>query len=463
MPDDAFRTFFKQWVLLTLGAIQVAIFVILIDLTRIPLPFWDMLSFIDEYLIHRQAGTYLAYLWLPDSEHHSVWSRLFTIIDLEVFDGNGPSFQLFRLSCLLSGLLAFCLEIGRSSMRRDMLTLTCMLFLTVPAAVDCAVPMNGCYVEATSFVVLSLVLLDGHGEEGTHPLARRLAALIAAMAASFGNAVGLLAWPLLVWSAWRGRLCWRWQVGIFAFGVGFIMLYLVHLMAGSTVPSNFAVSAHLLKVADYALAFAGLPWTRAPALAMSGRIVGAVLLICSLAVVIYHGWLAPLLTRFERICTGLIVFSLGTVVLAALGRVDLATAVVVPVRYAVLLAPMHVGLLGLMYAALPKSYYPTAHAVAVVLASLLLGLQIPAANAAVQTSRDITVLVQRFLVGEWDERMQSTVFPDLTKAERIFFRIDQQGLYQWLPPGRSVQRSLIRKIDTTTADSPNHPGRSGER
>src|ERR1700712_5122383 len=49
MPHDAFHTFFKQWFLLTLCAIHVAIFLILIALTRIAIPFWDMLTFIDEY------------------------------------------------------------------------------------------------------------------------------------------------------------------------------------------------------------------------------------------------------------------------------------------------------------------------------------------------------------------------------------------------------------------------------
>ena len=175
---------------------QVTVFLVVLVLTRIAVPFWDMLSFVDDYLTYRQTGNFLGYLLLPDNEHHSIWSRLLTIVDIEFFDGNGPSFQLFGLSCLLGGLMAFCFEIRHSCLpaplRKDMLAMTCMLFLTVPTAVDCAVPMNGGDVQATGFVLVSLVLLDGREKGGRHALVRRATAVIAAMAASFGNAVGLL-------------------------------------------------------------------------------------------------------------------------------------------------------------------------------------------------------------------------------------------------------------------------------
>ena len=94
---------------------------------------------------------------------------------------------------------------------------------------------------------------------------------------------------------------------------------------------------------------------------------------------------------------------------------------------------MHVGLLGLvLQVAASKPYRAKAHAVAVTLAALLLVQQIPAAYAAVWASRNITDTVRQFLAGERDERMQSIVFPELTKAERIFSRIRQWELYRWL-------------------------------
>ena len=432
---------------------QGTVFLVVLVLTRISVPFWDMLSFVDDYMTHRQTGNFLAYLLLPDNEHYSVWSRLLTIVDIELFDGSGPSFQLFGLSCLLAGLMVFCFEIRHSCLpaplRRDMLALTCMLFLTVPAAVDCAVPMNGGYVQATGFVIISLVLLDGRGEEGRHASARRATAVIAAMAASFGNAVGLLAWPILLWSAWRGRLGWAWHGGIAGFGAGFVAIYLVHLVAGAaTSGDGFIEPGHMLKVVDYALAYVGLPWTRAPILAAAGRLVGGLLLAGGVTALIRYGGGTSLPTRLERICTGLIAFSMGTVALAALGRVDQAANVVVPVRYAVLLAPMHVGLLGLvLHVTAVKPYRARARASALILAALLLVQQIPAAYAAVWASRTITDTVQQFLAGERDERMQSIVFPELTKAERIFARIRQRELYQWLLSA-TVSRNL-RLTDRT--------------
>jgi hypothetical protein len=447
--DQHVRAFAPTPAVLAFCCAQLTLFAAVVVLARIAVPFWDMLSFVDAYLSHREIGQRVAYLWLPDNEHHSVWSRLFTIIEFELFDGHGPSFQLFSLACLLGGLLAFALEVGRTGLpgrlRANTVALSCALFLTVPAAVDCAVPMNGGYVQAAGFTMLALVLLDGWGEERGHAGARRVAAIVAAVAASFGNAVGLLAWPILAWSAWRGRLGWQWRALVAAYGAGFTALYLMHLLASPATPAvHFLYPEHLAKVAGYALAYAGLPWTRAPALALPGRVVGAVLLACSLAAVARYGWGRPLPSRFERVCTGLILFSMGTVALAAVGRPDLATEIAVPVRYAVLLAPMHAGLLGLALQAMARTRHGAkASVLATGLAAVLFTQQIPAAAAAIRASRGITETVQRFVAGQRDDAMRSTVFPDLAAAERIFARLDAAGAYRWLLAAKPPQSSFL--------------------
>jgi hypothetical protein len=260
-----------------------------------------------------------------------------------------------------------------------MVALSCALILTVPAAVDCAVPMNGGYVQAAGLTMLALVLLDGRGEKRGHAGARRVAAIVAAVAASFGNAVGLLAWPILAWSAWRGRLGWRWRALVAAHGAGFTALYLMHLLASPPTPAvHFPDPEHLAKVAGYALVYAGLPWTRAPALALAGRVDGAVVPVCSLAAVARYGWGRPLPSRFERVCTGLILFSVGAVALAAAGRPDLTAEIAVPVRYAVLLAPMHAELLGLALQGMARTRHGAkASVLATGLAAVLFTQQTP--------------------------------------------------------------------------------------
>jgi hypothetical protein len=233
MPGD--RDASTEKAILLLLAAQTVVFAVALYLTWIQVPFWDMLSFVDSYIDHRDVGDWFGYLWLPDNEHHSVWSRLLTVVEIEAFDGRGPTFQVFSAACLLGGAVAVCREFARAGaparFARGVGALACMLFLTVPAAVDCAVPMNGGCVQVASFQILSLVLLDGQGEAGKHPWLRRGLAVVAAAGASFGNASGLLAWPILVWSAWRGRLCWPWRVGLAGLGIVFTAIYLSHLFA----------------------------------------------------------------------------------------------------------------------------------------------------------------------------------------------------------------------------------------
>ena len=424
--------------ILVLLAAQTMVFALTLFLTRIQVPFWDMLSFINSYIDYRDAGDWLGYLWLPDNEHHSVWSRLLTVVEIEAFDGRGPTFQLASAACWLAGAAVIWREFARvgapATLVRWAGALVCMLFFTVPAAVDCAVPMNGGYIQSAGFLILSLVLLDGEGESGSSAWWRRCLAVLAAVAASFGNGVGLLAWPILVWSAWRSGLRWRWYVGLAAFGFGFVVLYLSHV-AVDMAPPRVPEPARLLKMADYALAYAGLPWTRSAALAVPGRIVGAALLVAAGVVLVRLGFTRRPLPRLERICLGLIGFSLGTLVLAALGRVDQNVEVAVPVRYAVLMTPLQVGLLGLLLPRLGR-IWPRRRAMVgaggLGLGLLLLAAQIPAAYAARVGSANITATVQRYLAGERDEAMRRIVFPDLAEADRIFARMRQRGLYCWL-------------------------------
>jgi hypothetical protein len=439
-PSAGLEVWTERALLLLLCA-QTAIFVLTVFLTRIEVPFWDMLSFIDSYIDHRDAAGWLGYLWLPDNEHHSLWSRLLTIVEIGAFDGRGPAFQLSSAACLLAGAAALWREFARTAAPAPLVggagALACMLLFTVPAAVDCAVPMNCAYIQSTVFLILSLVLFDAPGESGRSAWPRRILGVMAAVAASFGNGVGLLAWPTLLWSAWRGGLRWPWCVGLAAVGLGFVAVYLSHLgtdtaLALPSVPEP----ARLRKMADYALAYAGLPWTRSALLALPGRAIGAALLGAAGVVLVRFGFTLRPLPRLERICLGLILFSLGTMVLASFGRLDQSAEVAVPVRYAVLMTPLQVGLLGLLLRPLGRVWQQRRAMIGAFglgLGVLLLAAQIPAFLAARTASANITATVQRYLAGERDDTMRRIVFPDLAEADRIFARMRERGVYRWLP------------------------------
>src|SRR5690606_3969779 len=69
--------------------------------------------------------------------------------------------------------------------------LAAMLTLMPGSVLDAAIHINGSYVHGLVFAVASIVLAQGRSWPA------RTGALAAAMAAAFGNAVGLALWPVL--------------------------------------------------------------------------------------------------------------------------------------------------------------------------------------------------------------------------------------------------------------------------
>jgi hypothetical protein len=79
-----------------------------------------------------------------------------------------------------------------------------MLLLTTAAAVDCSIPINSIYPLSLVFLVTTLALFEGGAEDARYTGAKRAAALVTAVLASFSNIGGLVIWPAMLWLAWRG-------------------------------------------------------------------------------------------------------------------------------------------------------------------------------------------------------------------------------------------------------------------
>jgi hypothetical protein len=421
--------------LIAITTVYVALFGYYLQATSIRLPFWDMFAFVQRYLRFREDGALWAYLWAPHVQHRLVWIRLLTAFDVEALRGTGYPFIVFATLCQLLAAGLLCGELRRGpappEIRRAVACLVLLLVLTSVSAVDCSIPIVGIYPQALAFALLGLVLFDGAGE-GTRLASRwrRIAALAAAAAAGFGNAVGLVIWPILLWSAWRGRAGFGWAAAIAVIGGVYIAFY-VH---GLPVRRYAFDGSHPLKVLDYLLTYLGLPWTRSAALAVPGRALGALLLVAGLVAIVQRGLLAVPGGRLERIAVGLILFSLASATLAALGRVDADPQVKVPVRYAVLVAPLHVGLLWLALPWLARQWrLPRRRALIeggmLAAALLLLAQQVAAGEAAAAKTRSMTAAINRFLTGQRDPEMTSVVYRDLDVAQAAVNAMRRAGVY----------------------------------
>jgi hypothetical protein len=154
------------------------------------------------------------------------------------------------------------------------------------------------------------------------------------------------------------------------------------------------------------------------------RILGAGLLAAAAAVVWHDATLPRPAPRLYRFAIGMIMAALAAAFLAAAGRVDLEADVKVPVRYAVMLAPLHVGLLAL---ALPylanRATTPRRQIVllgsATLFAGALITLQIGEGRSAIAESTAMSATLDRYDAGIRDSAVQRLVFPNLATADRV--------------------------------------------
>jgi hypothetical protein len=427
--------------LVALTVIDFGLFAHYLRATAIRLPFSDMYSYVLQYLQYRQDGHFWAFLWSPYNQHRLIWMRLLTAFDVRVLGGVAYPFIVFATACQLLTALLLAREPLRVGVSRDLrragACLVAMLVLTSVSAVDCSIPIFGVYPPAVAFAVLALILSDGAGECHRFMTYRRTAALVAAIAAGFANAAGLTIWPILLWSAWRGRASVRWIVIVSGVGAGFVAIYMHGLPTPDAVANPFGGAATRVKMLEYLLTYMGLPWTRAAALATLGRALGGSLLILSVSVVLWRGLLRPVGCRLERLAVGLMLFSLASAVLAVVGRVDVDEEVKVPVRYAVFVAPLHVALLWLIVPWLARQWLMRARrrlleAGMFACALMLLVQQVVAGQAAVMRTRVMVTEIERFLAGERDADMPKIIYPNLDVAQHAVDVIRSAGIY--IPP-----------------------------
>jgi hypothetical protein len=291
------------------------LFAVFLDRTMILQPYTDMIDWIDWYLQTRQHGDVLGYLWAPHNEHHLVFIRALTALDVAVFKASGVPFVVTAtLAAIITAFIIY-LECRRAltGPLRALAWLSPMLFLNTAVVVDCGGPTLSPYPISLVFLVGTLVLFSSTVEFAPHAAAKRIVALVTGVLASFSTALGLLIWPAMLWLAWRSGASRRWLIGIGAIGTGY-GLYYVWTLHGHIGNINLE---HVPKMVDYLLAYLGLPLSRVPEFGLVARALGAALLAVAAIAILYDAIVRPT-TRLHLIGIGLII-----VALAAIGRVDI--------------------------------------------------------------------------------------------------------------------------------------------
>lgn len=411
---------------LALGA-YLALSVWLVWRSAVLQPYSDMFEWVDAYYRWRADGDLLGYLLAPHNLHRLAWTRGVLALDVQAFGANGYLFVAVGAACMAALALLMAREAAKAAGPGLALAgggLAAMLTLMAGNLLDASIHINTPYAHGLVFAVAALALAEP-SRPGAANWGPRLAALACLALGSLGNAVTLAAWPVMLFAAWRIR-DWRWLAILAVLGGAFIALY----VGGQPLPSGGGWSGErIVQAALLALNYLGLPWTRAvPAL---GWVMGVVMLSLAALGLLFRG--GPAAPRHERLATQLILFSIGSALMAGLARTEAGQPSDVPLRYAVFLIPLHVGLLMLalpIVARLRATRPGLTEAGLAACAVLLVGHQLVMGMAAVRTTDVNRRLIADFRAGQRTPAMVPTVHTDLAKAQALSERMARDGLFQ---------------------------------
>lgn len=385
------------------------------------------------------------YLWHPHNGHHIFWLRLLTSLDVRVFHGQSTIIVVAALLALLGAAGLLARETWRgvedTGLAPPLAAIAPLVLLTSLNAFDVSVPINTPYVLATAFAVAAFVVAE-HGEGG---FGRLLALLALAAAAGMGNSVGLAAVPVLMIAVrrrpHRGLLPLLWVAGP-------ILVALFVLTAGQMAVEGAQPAATLfdrgVRLVRYYVSFCGLPWSSSsqrmslsPPLQtlvqFAGPGLGAILIVLGLALAARPAKGDAPRARLDRICCSLILFSLAAAAMAALGRGGASPALQIPVRYAVIMAPLQIGVLVLLAIRNPAlSRASNATLCSTVAAILVVGIvhQVLGQSVILRYCAHLNQTLAAFNAGQRTPEMTEYVHPNMRHAEQVTAEMKRRGVYQ---------------------------------
>jgi hypothetical protein len=429
------------WALAAILAADVAIFLYATVAGFVRQPFSDMFDFLNAEFDFERSGDLVGYLMLLHNGQHLVWVRVLTALDAQVFHGTGLVFLAAAILSVLFAAALVGLEIVRSTSVRAVGALGALIAVPLIAstvnAVDCTLPINSVYAIALVFAVAAIILFErAEAETGVRTILLAGAALIAGLAAAGGSAAGVAVFPVLILSAIRNPTA----RGLLAFtvvaAVGACAVVFSALLANHPISSPAAAPSRLLKMADYFVVYAGLPWSAIGPLShlrLVRLVIGLVTIVVGMALLARGSPRESTAGRLERIGLDLILFALITAVLAAVGRVDETEAVIVPVRYGVFMSAFQVGVICVLAPALAEhwaNFRRYAVPAALVLALALLGEQAAGALMTLRTSQIIRANIAAFTAGQRGVDLHQTITPDFNQAALIQAECRRRGLCQ---------------------------------
>jgi len=437
--------------LVLIAAANCILFLYFVEKASIRVPVLDLLNWLRFYGERSKDGDWLGYLWAPYNEHRMVFSRMLLALDVKWFGDQGETFAAFGFVLLLGMAVAICWRILKSdlsiSWKLTAIPIAVLLLTPVNTVIMIGMQQNGCLLQVSAFGVFALVLFDGATEQDDFSKNRRTAAIVCACLAAFGDSGGLLIWPALMWSAWKGSVRWGWIAGIACVGISFVAVYLWNLPvphyklievgngAYQAVPADSPVSrstdfSHIVRSFDFLIRFLGLPWSHVHELVWPARVIGlSIFSLGSFALISVS--LSVRVNALKRLGAALILFSFLIAGAAALLRVDLYVDQMT-VRYGMFVVLAHLGLL-VWSLDLLEQLWNGAHRRSfqwLLLGTSLawFGQQIVVGHFVAEEANRYNDAWSRFVAGDWTADMLRYVSPDRDRAQAGLAYLRANGL-----------------------------------
>jgi hypothetical protein len=425
-------------VLALIAAANCILFLYFVEKASIRVPVYDLLDWLQFYGERSKNGDWLGYLWTPHNEHRMIFSRILLALDVKWFGNQGEAFAASGFLLLLAVAWTICWEILKSdlaiSWKLTAIPIAALVLMPANTVVMIGMQTMGGFLQAFSFGLFSLALLDGAAEQDHFSKYRRAAAIVCACLAAFGDSGGLLIWPALIWSSWKGSLRWGWIAGIACVGILFIAVYLWNLP--SPPVSRSIDFSHIVRSFDYVIRFLGLPWSHMHELVWPARVIG-LSIFCLGSFALISVSFSVRVSTVKRLGVAVILFSFLIAGAAALARVDVALDREMPVRYGMFVVLAHLGLLLWSLDFLERLWHGVHRRS---FQWLLLGMsvawfgqQIAIGHFATEEANRYNDAWSRFVAGDWTPDMLRYVYPDRERAQADLAYLHANGL---LPAAR---------------------------
>jgi hypothetical protein len=391
-------------------------------------PYYDELDWIGRWRALQTTGDWATYLLGPVNHHRMPGLFGLLALDIQVFGGTNLPLIVSGAVALatMAGLLAW--QVGKAASPELALpaaALSAMLTLMAGNVLDAATPICVSYTHGAVLAVGAVILAEGEQRPGL--TLRRILALVAAAAAGLGMGVALTVWPALLIVAARRR-DGAWVTALLVVGGAYVAAYAAG-QGGATESSTGAALDDPVLAVRLALNFLMLPWAR---LNLEYAWIGGlfVVLVGLAAVASRSG---PRVGPHDRVACGLILFSLGCAAMAGLGRAWTEDPLNVPLRYALLMAPLHSGLiiLALPYAdRLRRALPATSHALIAVALLGTAGQNVLMADKVIRASDIVRTTLADFKAGARRPEMLAFIHPDQAFAQAVYDQLRREGRFQ---------------------------------